>query len=822
MVNSKQIEFGGNLGENVDHFLRGFSLAFASEEAKLEAGAVPESSESKAYRIITHLRPKSEAARFVSRLPPQTTQDYTALSQALRGRFENSAELEEEQRYAEELFLSLRQRRGQSIDDYIRLTRRVARGMTAENQHLVATQFVKGLDSRELRVQTMSGLSSRPTVNEAITKVQRLADIIDIDSYTGIPGITSGEDDSDSEKEKDIYTGYWDRKKTEQQDLKRKKKKAEMKAEKKISQETERIRKNIEELKEMLTQKQSKEETSNQGSLGTSEKLPVVEAYSMGHRLAPPAPVSYPQQAIYTQPSTYNGPSQFNPGSQSWSDQVQNNSINYGVSQVLQERQQWQPYEQRPFDYGSRGYRRAQPPQMGPPQYSSAISQPATYPNRLRDRSQLVCYQCGIVGHLRYECHLLPRPANMFGARFSGQPGGNMQQGSFPENSQNVQAVARPNYPMDNHPPVPPARVPPQHQSAQMGNGRFATSAAGSRAPPEARAVEPERLSSALDGMVVEVEPNGETSAKAIRSSRYVEMLDYSDMEEETTDNSPEVMAGERARLRSQVEGSSSSAEKGPAKRRQRVSFEETAKQQEADQQWKAVRKSRLTHHPIRLMVDKPAFDYISGFRDAPVMGLTWGQFFDLSPESKRQFVKLMVQERSKVKASTGKGKAKAATSRVMESAFGEAALIGATLKDEEVLNFYTSARVRSGDKTFEISRVLLDAGSVVNLAPISILQSLGVVLHLTKDLVIRTAASNLVPLEYYADLEIEVASVVAPMRVYAMPATCEPTYGLLLSRRWLRYCHAIGDYTSDSYVIRDKFGVDHEVPSVTILLLGS
>ena len=158
MVNSKPIEFGGNLGENVDHFLRGFSLAFASEEAKLEAGAVPESSESKAYRIITHSRPKSEAARFVSRLPPQTTQDYTALSQALRGRFENSAELEEEQRYAEELFLSLRQRRGQSIDDYIRLTRRVARGMTAENQHLVATQFVKGLDSRELRVQTMSGL----------------------------------------------------------------------------------------------------------------------------------------------------------------------------------------------------------------------------------------------------------------------------------------------------------------------------------------------------------------------------------------------------------------------------------------------------------------------------------------------------------------------------------------------------------------------------------------------------------------------------------------------------------------------------------------
>ena len=148
-----------------------------------------------------------------------------------------------------------------------------------------------------------------------------------------------------------------------------------------------------------------------------------------------------------------------------------------------------------------------------------------------------------------------------------------------------------------------------------------------------------------------------------------------------------------------------------------------------------------------------------------------------------------------------------------MESALSEVALVGKYINTDEIVNFYTSARVKIGNTTFEVSCILLDAGSVVNLAPISVLRSLGATLHSTKDLVICTAASNLVPLEFYADLEIEVASVVAPMHVFAMPASCEPTYGLLLSRQWLRYCHTIGNYTLDSYIIKDKFGMDYEVP---------
>src|SRR5207302_8227636 len=103
---------------------------------------------------------------------------YDVLCEALRNRFENSVELEEEKRQAEESFLSLHQKSGQSIEQYIKKTRKVAQGMSNENQHLVATQFVKGLDSRDLRIQAMSGLANRPGVEEAIMKVQQLWNVM--------------------------------------------------------------------------------------------------------------------------------------------------------------------------------------------------------------------------------------------------------------------------------------------------------------------------------------------------------------------------------------------------------------------------------------------------------------------------------------------------------------------------------------------------------------------------------------------------------------------------------------------------------------------
>ncbi|RPA88768.1 hypothetical protein L873DRAFT_1849610 [Choiromyces venosus 120613-1] len=71
-------------------------------------------------------------------------------------------------------------------------------------------------------------------------------------------------------------------------------------------------------------------------------------------------------------------------------------------------------------------------------------------------------------------------------------------------------------------------------------------------------------------------------------------------------------------------------------------------------------------HRPIRLMAGCQSFDFVSGFWDTEVTGLTWRQFFDLSPE---------VQERPQGKGIVRKGKRKAET-RVMELILSEAALV--------------------------------------------------------------------------------------------------------------------------------------------------
>jgi hypothetical protein len=58
--------------------------------------------------------------------------------------------------------------------------------------------------------------------------------------------------------------------------------------------------------------------------------------------------------------------------------------------------------------------------------------------------------------------------------------------------------------------------------------------------------------------------------------------------------------------------------------------------------------------------------------------------------------------------------------------------------------NFFTSATVAFGRKRFRIEKVMIDAGSVVNVASIRVLESMVVALFLAHDLIIRTATSGL------------------------------------------------------------------------------
>ena len=88
------------------------------------------------------------------------------------------------------------------------------------------------------------------------------------------------------------------------------------------------------------------------------------------------------------------------------------------------------------------------------------------------------------------------------------------------------------------------------------------------------------------------------------------------------------------------------------------------------------------------MMAGREKFDFVGAFWEAPVTGLNWSSFFDLPPWVKRDICHLLVQERTK-------GLTK-----------------GGTIRTE------------SGE--YRVSRILVDARSVVNLMPIHLLCFLG------------------------------------------------------------------------------------------------
>ncbi|RPA97178.1 hypothetical protein L873DRAFT_1920877 [Choiromyces venosus 120613-1] len=112
-----------------------------------------------------------------------------------------------------------------------------------------------------------------------------ITDVIDIDT---IGDYSSDEDESCDEREEEVYSSYVEkRRRVEEREKRRRKKKKEYKRENKLAEETEKIWKDLEELKRLLTQKQ-KESTFSPMNCGLDQTLPAVEAYAVGNRITPP------------------------------------------------------------------------------------------------------------------------------------------------------------------------------------------------------------------------------------------------------------------------------------------------------------------------------------------------------------------------------------------------------------------------------------------------------------------------------------------------------------------------------------------------------
>jgi hypothetical protein len=70
-----------------------------------------------------------------------------------------------------------------------------------------------------------------------------------------------------------------------------------------------------------------------------------------------------------------------------------------------------------------------------------------------------------------------------------------------------------------------------------------------------------------------------------------------------------------------------------------------------------------------------------------------------------------------------------------------------------------------------------------------------------------RTAAAEVSVIQWYVDIDIEIAGITATSRVYCVPPPARPSYTILLGRKWMKQVRAIGNYESGTYVIHDSLG---------------
>ena len=190
-----------------------------------------------------------------------------------------------------------------------------------------------------------------------------------------------------------------------------------------------------------------------------------------------------------------------------------------------------------------------------------------------------------MMGHLRYKCHLLPRPPGNYHKAFTGE-----SLGEAPGDNSRERNLSEPGLGLGNPRPVGEySRQPPMVQlnrTADFTNRRSGQLLTRDGRSGEAAATEIKSYFSAMDGMVVEVgNALGDWEPTAI-NSKYVKILEPLEIGEQVTgagNKLQESMAGERARLRSEVEDSSSPTDKGPPKPRTRVSFEQADRSEDSN-----------------------------------------------------------------------------------------------------------------------------------------------------------------------------------------------------------------------------------------------
>lgn len=232
--------------------------------------------------------------------------------------------------------------------------------------------------------------------------------------------------------------------------------------------------------------------------------------------------------------------------------------------------------------------------------------------------------------------------------------------------------------------------------------------------------------------------------------------------------------------------------------------------------------KAPVVKKTIRLMSGQKQWDAMEALRNTPVDGLTWGHFLALAPSVKAKLGKGLILEKipdhpamapmtvNMVSTNPEQGN----TTQIITRGRDQGFLYGDAIPEPKgpIVNFYTTGRItnqQGGDLTvYQVPKILIDGGAVVNLMPESVVRRLGLPYEANDNVVIRTATNELYPILTRARFNISIADVLAEVVVYVVRQPME--YSLILGRRWMQQVKAFGDYRTHSYVIFDQWNKPH------------
>ena len=211
-------------------------------------------------------------------------------------------------------------------------------------------------------------------------------------------------------------------------------------------------------------------------------------------------------------------------------------------------------------------------------------------------------------------------------------------------------------------------------------------------------------------------------------------------------------------------------------------------------------------------------FNTMASFWDTEVRELTWGQYLEDCPAAWSELARGMVRECLRPpgpKAKKRKGKNVAAIAEVPLSLLGRGTAAPET--PTKITNFYTEAKVNqhgpeSNPKVFQVSKILINRGSVLNMIPLHLARQMGLKLIDQNEVLMRTAASTYHSINHYVMMDISIAGVLATIQCYCLPS--RPSYSILLGRRWMKQVWAIGDSADSSYCIYDLAGLRYIIPA--------